>query len=99
MPELCIDCHHPKDDPNFHLDAPGTNWGAALHWFKAKKVDKRWASLAQRFPMPNPVVRHVAEVSHDQHYHLAVRWADLNPQLQQHYYRITEAVLKALGKL
>jgi hypothetical protein len=31
---VCADCHHPKDDSRFHHDAPGTNWGAALHWFK-----------------------------------------------------------------
>lgn len=29
----CSDCGHPKDDSRYHLDAPGTNWGAALHAF------------------------------------------------------------------
>jgi len=31
---LCADCAHPKDDPSFHFEAPGTNWGAALHHFR-----------------------------------------------------------------
>lgn len=30
----CADCGHVKDDPHFHFDAPGDNWGAALHWFR-----------------------------------------------------------------
>jgi hypothetical protein len=30
---LCADCNHPKDDSRFHLEAPGDNWGAALHHF------------------------------------------------------------------
>ena len=31
--ELCADCRHPKSDSRFHLEAPGDNWGAALHHF------------------------------------------------------------------
>ena len=30
---LCADCKHPKNDSRFHLEAPGDNWGAALHHF------------------------------------------------------------------
>lgn len=30
---LCADCGHPIDDSRFHFEAPGTNWGAALHNF------------------------------------------------------------------
>lgn len=35
---LCTDCGHPKMDAKFHLDAPGEDWGAALHWFKPPQV-------------------------------------------------------------
>ena len=31
---LCADCGHPESDSRFHLEAPGTNWGAALHHFR-----------------------------------------------------------------
>ena len=35
-PQLpCVDCGYPKDTPAMHLDASGTNWGAALHWYRA----------------------------------------------------------------
>lgn len=36
---LCLDCGHLKDDSRFHLDAPGTNWGAALHPFRGKEPE------------------------------------------------------------
>lgn len=35
--ELCRDCHHAKVNPFFHHEAPGTNWGAALHNFRPIK--------------------------------------------------------------
>jgi hypothetical protein len=35
--ELCAACHHVKNDSTMHHDAPGTNWGAALHWFQAQE--------------------------------------------------------------
>jgi hypothetical protein len=31
--DICADCGHRYDDVHFHLEAPGTNWGAALHHF------------------------------------------------------------------
>lgn len=58
-----------------------------------------WATLKQRFKMPNPLVLHVTEVMHDQHYHQKSPFKNLNPELQQHYYKIVEATMKALGKL
>ncbi len=35
----CRDCGHAKDNSRFHFDAPGDNWGAALHWFKPPRKD------------------------------------------------------------
>jgi hypothetical protein len=34
---LCADCHHAKVNPFFHHEAPGTNWGAAIHTFRPIK--------------------------------------------------------------
>ena len=31
----CIDCGHDKNDFRFHFEAPGTNWGAALHSYRS----------------------------------------------------------------
>ncbi len=31
----CADCGHPASDSSYHFEAPGTNWGAALHHFRA----------------------------------------------------------------
>jgi hypothetical protein len=36
---------------------------------------------------------------HDQFYHRAQKFQDLNPELQRHYYNVVEATMKALGKL
>jgi hypothetical protein len=33
--ELCADCGYPKDTPTMHFEAHGTNWGAALHHYRA----------------------------------------------------------------
>lgn len=30
----CADCGHTQMESNFHFDAKGEGWGAALHWFK-----------------------------------------------------------------
>jgi hypothetical protein len=35
--ELCAQCGKLKNDSTMHHDAPGTNWGAALHWFQVKE--------------------------------------------------------------
>jgi len=32
--ENCADCDRPKNDINFHFDAPGANQAAGLHWYK-----------------------------------------------------------------
>jgi hypothetical protein len=34
---LCAQCGKLKNDSTMHHDAPGTNWGAALHWFQVKE--------------------------------------------------------------
>jgi hypothetical protein len=31
---LCADCGHPKNTPAMHFEAPGDNWGAALHNYR-----------------------------------------------------------------
>lgn len=31
---LCADCGKPESDSGMHFEAPGTNWGAALHHFR-----------------------------------------------------------------
>ena len=58
-----------------------------------------WATLKQRFKMPNPLVLHVAEVMYDQHLQRVGKFQKLNPEMQQHYYRIVEATMRAMGKL
>jgi hypothetical protein len=35
--DLCAQCGKLKNDSTMHHDAPGTNWGAALHWFQVKE--------------------------------------------------------------
>jgi uncharacterized UBP type Zn finger protein len=35
--DLCAQCGKLKHDSTMHHDAPGTNWGAALHWFQGKE--------------------------------------------------------------
>lgn len=35
---LCTYCGHEQMDSSFHFDAPGENWGAALHWFHPPKI-------------------------------------------------------------
>ena len=30
----CVDCDRPRNDLNFHFDAPGANYAAGLHWYK-----------------------------------------------------------------
>lgn len=48
---LCTDCHHEQEDPSFHFDAPGGNWGAALHWFKPPKISKQLVfNMAESVP-------------------------------------------------
>jgi hypothetical protein len=60
-----------------------------------------WSDLQKRYDqlMPNPLVRHTAEVAHDRHYNKVTRFKDLNPTLQRCWYDHAEAVMKALGKL
>ena len=40
-PLLCADCNHERDDSRFHFEAPGNNWGAALHHFQAPSGEPR----------------------------------------------------------
>lgn len=44
---LCADCGHELNDSRFHFEAPGDNWGAALHHFRP-------ASPAKAAPPPCP---------------------------------------------
>lgn len=41
----CEDCGKPMDDSGYHLNAPGENWGGALHWFKPKGQPRCYVSL------------------------------------------------------
>jgi hypothetical protein len=45
--ELCADCGHEKDDSSFHFEAPGTNWGAALHHFRPALTKENIMEVAQ----------------------------------------------------
>lgn len=36
--EVCRDCHQPLHDSRYHFEAHGTNWGAALHHYKAPET-------------------------------------------------------------
>ncbi len=58
----------------------------------------RWATLKQRFKMPNPIVLHTTEVMYDQHLQRVGKFQRLNPEMQQHYYRIVEATMRSMGK-
>lgn len=44
----CADCNQLRDNPDFHLDAKGDNWGAALHWFVAPSSPTVEKALSER---------------------------------------------------
>lgn len=91
----CADCGRPKNDPRFHLDAPGDNWGAALHWYKDPTANSVNMCGCECHDAPAaPSTEGAERATLEREYHLAKKYGKLTLRELMEYLEASQATIQ-----